>query len=351
MKGTDGSETLEEALRRGATPIAPKRTVEALKELWAHRGLFDVLTSSGEMGEEEAKNAGFSPKIVNNVLQKRTTPDDTRRTAKILAQETVDLILFTGGDGTARDILDSIDGNVVVLGIPAGVKVHSSVFAIGPSHAANVTIRYLMGELQVGQAEVMDVDEDEFRAGRLSAKLYGYMNVPREPLLMQGIKTATAQTEDEVEQQHAIAKHVAEEMHDDLYILGPGTTVKAVADMLGVEKTLLGVDVVCEKRLIAKDVDEERLLELIQSRPVKIVVTPIGGQAYILGRGNQQISPEVVRKVGRENIIVVATRGKLLSLPHRRLLVDTGDRDLDEKLRGYIRVVTDYREEAVVKVE
>jgi len=127
--------------------------------------------------------------------------------------------------------------------------------------------------------------------------------------------------------------------------------VKAVADMLGVEKTLLGVDVVCEKRLIAKDVDEERLLELIQSRPVKIVVTPIGGQAYILGRGNQQISPEVVRKVGRENIIVVATRGKLLSLPHRRLLVDTGDRDLDEKLRGYIRVVTDYREEAVVKVE
>jgi len=351
LKGTDGSETVQEALKRGATPVAPGRTVEALTELQTHRSLFEIFTSSGEMGEEEARASSFTPTIVRNTPRRRTTADDTKETAKILAEKPVDLLLFTGGDGTAGDILDAIDSRVPVLGIPAGVKMHSSVFAINPSHAAKITIRYLLGELPVAQAEVMDVDEAQFRAGRLSAKLYGYMSVPQEPLLMQGIKTATTQTEDEVEQQRAIAKHVIEEMHNELYVLGPGTTVKAIADMIGVEKTLLGVDVVCMGRLVAKDVDERRLLELIQNRPVKIVVTPIGGQAYILGRGNQQISPAVIKKAGRENIIVVATRSKLLSLPHRRLLVDTGDRDLDKELQGYVRVITDYREETVMKVE
>ena len=351
MKGTDGSDTLDEALRRGATPIAPRRTIEALVELQTHRNHVEILTCSGEMGETEARAAGYVPEVVNDTALRRTTSEDTKRTAKILVEKSVDLLLFTGGDGTARDILDAIDGKVPVLGIPAGVKMHSSVFAISPSHAAKVTVRYLQGELPIEQAEVMDIDEVEFRAGRLSARLYGYMNVPREPLLMQGIKTATAQTEDEVEQQRAIAKHVIEEMHDEFYVLGPGTTVKAIADMIGVEKTLLGVDVVCRKRLVAKDVDERRLLEIIQNHPAKIVVTPIGGQAYILGRGNQQISAEVIRKAGSENIVVVATKSKLLGLPHRRLLVDTGDRDLDRQLQGYIRVVTDYREETVMKVE
>ncbi len=351
MKGTDGSDTLEEALRRGATPIAPRRTVEALIELRARCGLVDILTSSGEMGEEEARDSSFTPVIVSDTPQGRTTAEDTKRTAKILAEKIVDLLLFTGGDGTARDISDAINSKVPVLGIPAGVKMHSSVFAVNPSQAAEITARYLLGELPIVQAEVMDVDEEQFRAGRLSAKLYGYMNVPQEPLLMQGIKTATAQTEDEVEQQRAIAKHVVEEMHDEFYVLGPGTTVRAIADRIGVEKTLLGVDVVYMRQLVAKDIDERRLLELIQDHPVKIVVTPIGGQAYIFGRGNQQISPDVIKKAGRENIIVVATKNKLLSLPHRRLLVDTGDRDLDKELQGYIRVVTDYREETVMKVE
>jgi len=351
LKGTDGSDIVEEALRRGATPIAPRRTVEALAELRIDRSLIEIFTCSGEMGEKEARAAGFVPEVVCDTSRRRTTAEDTKRAAKILAEKPVDLLLFTGGDGTARDVLDAIDSKIPVLGIPAGVKMHSSVFAIGPSLVARITMRYLQGELPIEQAEVMDIDEAEFRAGRLSARLYGYMNVPREPLLMQGIKTATAQTEDEVEQQRAIAKHIIEEMRDEFYVLGPGTTVKAVADMIGVEKTLLGVDVVCRRRLVARDVDERRLLEMIQNHPAKIVVTPIGGQAYIFGRGNQQISPDIIKRAGRENIIVVATKSKLLSLPHRRLLVDTGDRELDKQLQGYIRVVTDYREETVMKVE
>lgn len=303
------------------------------------------------MGEEEARATGFIPTVVKDTTRQRTTAKDTKQTAEILAAKPVDLLLFVGGDGTARDILDAIDSKLPVLGVPAGVKMHSSVFAISPSHAAKITIRYLQGELTTMQAEVMDIDEDEFRRGRISAKLYGYMNVPCEPLFMQGVKTATVQTEDETEQQRAIARHVVEDMRDEFYVLGPGTTVKAIADMIGVEKTLLGVDIVRNRQIVAKDVDERRLLETIRNHPTKIIVTPIGGQAYIFGRGNQQISPEVIRRVGTENVVVVATKNKLLSLPHRRLLVDTGDRDLDQKLRGYLRVVTDYREEIVMKVE
>lgn len=303
------------------------------------------------MGEKEAKTSGFLPVIVT-VVPQRTTADHTKTTAKMLVEKTVDLLLFAGGDGTARDILDAIDSKTPVLGIPAGVKMHSSVFATNPSHASRIVIDYFLGELPVQQGEVMDVDEKEFKAGRLSARLYGYMKVPYEPKFVQGIKTTSVQTEDEMEQQRAIARHVTEEMKDDeLYVLAPGTTVKAIADILGVEKTLLGVDVICDAKTVAKDVDERRLLELIRIRPAKIVVTPIGGQAYIFGRGNQQISPEVIRRVGKENIIVVATSNKLQSLPQRRLLVDTGDRKVDELLRGYARVITDYREETVMKVE
>lgn len=351
MKGTDGVGTIDEALRRGAIPIASRRANQTLEQLCSYRSLIEIYTSSGEMGEKEAKASGFSPIIVREAPQ-RTTADDTKMTAKILAEKTVDLLLFAGGDGTARDILDAIDSRVPVLGIPAGVKMHSSVFATNPSHAARITISYFLGELPIEQGEVMDVDEKEFRAGRLSAKLYGYMKVPYEPGFVQWVKTATVQTEDEAEQQRAIAKHISEEMNqNELYVLAPGTTVKAIADMLGVEKTLLGVDVIRDTRVLAKDVDERRLLELIRDHPTKIVVTPIGGQAYIFGRGNQQISPEVIRKVGRENIIVVATRNKLQRLPQKRLLVDTGDEEVDRQLRGYIRVITDYREETVMKVE
>jgi len=351
LKGTDGTETIEEALRRGANPIAPDRAVDALKELQSHQNLIEIYTCSGEMGEEEAKAAGFTPIVVISTPQ-RTTAEHTKTAARILAEKHVDLLLFAGGDGTARDILDAVDSKVPVLGIPAGVKMHSSVFATNPSNAARITVGYLSGELSVEKGEVMDVDEKEFKAGRLSAKLYGYVTVPYEPMFIQSVKTATVHTESEDEQQLAIAKYVKEEMkEDELYVLGPGTTVKAIADTLGIEKTLLGVDVVRSGHLVAKDVDEQKLLELVQGRPAKIIVTPIGGQAYVFGRGNQQISHKVIERVGKDNIVVVATRSKLQKLPLRRLLVDTGDKDLDQQLRGYIRVITDYHEETVMKVE
>ena len=267
-----------------------------------------------------------------------------------MVQHGLDLLIFCGGDGTARDVLDAVDQEVPVLGVPTGVKMHSAVFAVNPRAAARVAMGFLSGELPVREAEVMDVDEEAFRAGRLSARLYGYMLVPYEPELVQGTKVASPATADEEENKLAIARQVVEEMEPGvIYVVGPGTTTKPILELLGLEKTLLGVDVICDGRLLAKDANEAQILRLVRGRKAKIIVTPIGGQGFIFGRGNQQISPEVIRAVGLDNIIVVATKSKLRGL--RALRVDTGDPELDEALRGYMRVVADYGEEVVMRVE
>jgi predicted polyphosphate/ATP-dependent NAD kinase len=137
---------------------------------------------------------------------------------------------------------------------------------------------------------------------------------------------------------------------DCLYIIGSGTTTRAIMERLGLENTLLGIDAIEKGKLIALDLNEDQLLDLIEGRRAKIIVTPIGGQGYIFGRGNQQLSPKLIKKIGAENIMVVATLNKLASLERRPLLVDTGDYEVDAVLRGYIRVITGYREEMVYRV-
>lgn len=201
------------------------------------------------------------------------------------------------------------------------------------------------------EAEVMDVDEDAFRDGRVSAKLYGYMLTPHEPYLIQGSKIASPMTEDEMRNQAAIAIYVIERMEADvIYIVGPGTTTRTIGDLLDAKKTLLGVDLFRNKALVASDVNEGRILEEIEGKAAQIIVTPIGGQGFIFGRGNQQISPGVIRQVGLDNMVVVATEAKLAGL--RCLRVDTGDPGLDEKLRGRrLRVITDYKTEREMFIE
>lgn len=226
---------------------------------------------------------------------------------------------------------------------------HSAVFATTPRAAARLAARFLFATLPLREAEIMDVDEAAFREGRVSARLYGYTLTPYEPLLIQGNKLASPTTELELRNQAAIALYVIDEMEDDVvYIVGPGTTTRTIGDLLDEQKTLLGVDLYRSKRNVARDVNSRRILEAIRGLEARIIVTPIGGQGYIFGRGNQQISPEVIRHVGREGITVIASKQKLANL--EALRVDTGDGDLDEELRGYMRVVTDYREESVVPV-
>ena len=300
----------------------------------------------------DARQAGLDPRVTGQVRRGRTTAADTRRAAGEMAALGVDLLLFAGGDGTARDIYEAIGIGIPALGIPAGVKIHSGVYATTPEGAAQLAAMVLSGRVMAfGELEVMDIDEEAFRRGQVSARLYGYLKVPLERRFTQGVKAASANSAHESAAIQSIADQIVETMEAGwLYIIGSGTTPRAVMELLDLPNTLLGIDAVRDGKLVAADLNETRLLKLIDHHATRIVVTPIGGQAYIFGRGNQQLSPAVIKKIGLQNIIVAATPGKLASLQRRPLLVDTGDRAIDEMLRGYIRVVTGYREEMVYRV-
>jgi predicted polyphosphate/ATP-dependent NAD kinase len=350
LKGTDGADIQKQCRDLGAVPEAPSRAIEALKQLLPIKGQVEIITYPFEMGEEEAVASGFEPKVVGSIQKGNTSAQDTRRAADELERERIDLILFAGGDGTARDIYSQIADRVVVLGIPAGVKMHSAVYAINARAAGKLAALYLQGAVQrVKEAEVMDIDENAFRQGRASAELYGYLKIPREESFVQNGKAGRKESEDaNVE---SIAYSILDEMESDrLYILGPGTTTRAIKAKISSDSTLLGVDVALNKQLIARDVNERELLAMIEGKKSKIVVTIIGGQGYIFGRGNQQISPQVIRKVGKDNVIVVATKDKISALGGKPLLVDTGDDEVDMTLSGYIKVVSAYSERTVLKV-
>jgi predicted polyphosphate/ATP-dependent NAD kinase len=268
-----------------------------------------------------------------------------------MKKKRANLIVFCGGDGTARDVLEGVGPETPVLGVPAGVKIYSSAFAINPVAAAESTIAFLEGQIPKRLGEVVDVDEVAFRKNRLSVKLFGYLTTPDSGPLMQGSKSATRSSEDD--ELDAIAEYFVEEIDPvGTYILGPGSTVKRIAERMGFEKTLLGVDVVKGNgKLLGRDMNETTLLGLVSESSTKIIISPIGGQGFLFGRGNQQISPDIIRRVGVENIIVVGSRSKIEALHPRRLLTDSGDEDTDRQLRGYRRVITGYREEMIVKVE
>ena len=350
LKGTDGAEILRQAFHLGAKPVAPQRAESFLSELRAAGLSIRLVVGAGSMGESEAKSSGFLHTILGK-QKKDTTAEDTKEIADKMKDVGVDILVFCGGDGTARDILKEVYMKFPVLGVPTGVKMHSAVFAVSPQAAARVTARFLSDELPLREAEVMDVDEKAFREGRLSAELYGYLLVPYEPHLIQENKLASPMTESELRNQAAIAIYVIETMQPDvLYIVGPGTTTRTIADLMDAKKTLLGVDLLCNKRIIAQDVNEKQILQAIHGKPVQIIVTPVGGQGFVFGRGNQQISPKVIRRVGLDNIIVVATESKMRSL--RGLKVDTGDPELDAAIREHkLRVVADYKTEYFVRVE
>ena len=316
----------------------------------------EIITYPGEMGEDAARACGFEPVVIGAIEPGKTTPRDTLNAAREMVRLNVSLLLFAGGDGTARDVYNAVGGRLPVLGIPAGVKIHSAVYAANPVSAGDLATSYLQGNVRtLREAEVMDIDEEAVRRGVVSARLYGYLKVPFERRFLQGLKTPSRPGEQAAMAE--IGAAVVSGMKDGwLYIIGPGTTTRAITDKLEMEKTLLGVDVVSDAKLVAADVNESQLLALLEGRKAKIVVTPIGGQGYLFGRGNQQISPQVIKRVSADgghpmdNIIVVGTSGKIHSLRGRPLRVDTGDRTVDEMLSGHVKVVTGYNERIVYRV-
>ncbi|MGB7545912.1 MAG: ATP-NAD kinase family protein [Methanothrix sp.] len=339
LKGTDGL-AASQALAKGAAPQSEERARVCLRYLLQKATDLQFLTAGGKMGENALAQCGLTYEVIYHPPQ-QSGPVDTISACQELKRRKVDLILFCGGDGTARDVA-SVGSEIPLLGIPAGVKMHSGVFAISPQAAAELAITYVRGNIKLRETEIVDVDEELYRAGELATRLYATALTPHQPALVQERKRIYL-SGDEEEFKDQIALFAAEFMRDgSAYILGAGTTTAKIAKGLGLEKTLLGVDVIQNGQLILKDASEKDLLALLDKEArAKIIVSPIGAQGFILGRGSQQISPAVLRRVGEENLIIVSTPHKLAEVP--RLLVDTGDADLDCLLAKKRLVVTGYR--------
>ncbi len=373
LKGSDGAEIVRKARELGAVREAPRRAQLALERLSRLRDV-EILTCEGEMGAAEARAAGLAPIVIGAGSAAssaapaapssaapssgaddwpQTTAADTERAAAALLEAGADLLLFAGGDGTARNIFHAVGGRLPVLGVPAGVKIHSAVFATTPQAAGDLAARFLAaapGSQRLREAEVMDIDEAAFRENRVSARLYGFLTIPYERTLVQSAKAGGVAGDEAT--MAAIADDVITGLQPGrLCIVGPGTTTRTIMDRLGLPKTLLGVDALRDRRLAGSDLTESRLLALLdEAGEACIVVTVIGGQGHIFGRGNQQISPRVLARVGLENVIVVASQTKLLSLDGGPLLVDTGDPAVDASFPPYMKVVTGLGERTMYPV-
>ena len=353
LKGSDGTEILERARVMGAQAEAPERAIQALKSIAFIKDSIEVITYPYDMGEEEAIACGIVPKVLGQIKRGKTDANDTYKAARKMEQLAVDLLLFAGGDGTARDIYSAVGDRIPALGIPTGVKMHSAVFAISPACAGEVARLFLEDKysgIHLAEGEVMDIDEAAFRNNQVSAELYGYLKIPFKKKMLQCPKAGGCAGEKET--LAAIATEVVNNMEDDcLYVVGTGTTTRAVMEKLKLPNTLLGVDAVHNYQLVGSDLNESQLLEVIKDKSTKIILGVIGGQGYIFGRGNQQISSKVIKKVRRENIIVLATVDKITTLKGAPLLVDTGDEEIDKHLSGYMQVISGLGERIVLKVE
>lgn len=341
LKGSDGPDVASIAFAEGAPTWSRERMSLALGALGERPER--ILAGPGLMGADSASAAGVAVEVVGDI-DAVTSAADTRSVVAEMVAIGVDVLLFAGGDGTARDVVDT-GCSVVVLGVPAGVKIQSACFATSPRAAGIITSEFLRGTRETELAEVVDLNEDLIRSGVVAPRLYGSLRVPRHRRLLQESKVASPSSE--AASHEEIGRAVSASMDPDFtYLIGPGTTTLAITHSLGLDGTLLGVDVVRQGQLLMADADSESLAAIVKSGPTAIVVTPIGGQGYLLGRGNQQISPNVIRHVGLDRVIVVATTAKLAALSGRPLLVDTGDSAIDAGLEGFRRVITGIGQQA-----
>jgi len=347
LKGTDG-EMYKRALELGAKPVTPARTEDVLSHI-KNTDKIALIVPPGKMGEEYIKESNI-PFTVIGTVGEETSAEDTKRIAGEMVDKRIELLIFVGGDGTARDIYDAIDSKIPVVAVPAGVKIFSSVFAVSARAAAEMVDAFVEGT-DVTEEEVLDIDENAFREDRLASRLYGYLVVPNVRRFLQPGKAASNVSASSVEIKKEIAAYIVEEMDPEtLYLLGPGTTLEAITDEMELPKTLLGIDATFAGELVGKDLNEQSILSLLkQYEERKIVVTPIGGNGFILGRGSKQFTPEVIKQIGRDNIMVVGTRDKVNRLECLR--VDTGDYELDKSLCKYIEVTVGYKEGMMMEIK
>ncbi|MBU4222636.1 MAG: ATP-NAD kinase family protein [Euryarchaeota archaeon] len=339
LKGTDNLAELAASL--GGEPVSLVRAEQALHSIEEEDDLF-FLTCSGIMGENVLEKTRFSYEVIYYAPE-RTTAEDTKKAALKMLGSGCDLLLFSGGDGTAGDIVSAVDKKIPVLGIPAGVKIFSPIFCITPEECGRIVSTFT----ETSVRDVLDIDEEAYRNNELNVRIKGEVLVPVSP----GVQSGKA-TSGSVDAKIEIAERIIDDHRahgkDVLYIIGPGTTTMEVKKKMGIDGTLLGVDAVRNGNFVKKDASEKHLLDALHKfdGKVAIIVSPIGSQGFIFGRGNQQISPEVIKRA--DEIMVIASPDKLEFTP--ALHVDTGDPELDKKLRGYVKVLSGYHDFKMMKV-
>jgi predicted polyphosphate/ATP-dependent NAD kinase len=346
LKGTDN--LYAEAVKRGAKPGSWRRALATMSRIQDCG--FHFVTCSGPMGEDILVKAAIPGYDVVYHTPDRSFSSDTRAACQRFLEAGVEMILFCGGDGTARDLFDVVRGKIPILGIPAGVKMYSSVFAVSPGAAADImkSLSPACGEspkrIPIRDTEVVDVDEEAYRHGELKTRLYGFAKSPYVPWLVQSTKQVFEER-DEERAKEEISRFLTEVVRgtpEILYILGPGTTTGSIAQQCGIKKTLLGFDAMKECRLVETDLNEKDMLGLLDNNEkVRLVVSIIGAQGSVLGRGTQQVSPAVLKRIGVDNIIIIATPHKLQETPV--LFFDTGDPDLDGSFGDFVSVISGYR--------
>jgi len=368
LKGSD--DMAMHALTLGAEPKANERAQTALKVLLPYQDEIIVYTVNNQMGEQAAKELGFNVELVYQTHSDHTQASDTEQAVSALIAEQVDIILFAGGDGTARNIAKIItystekteQPQIPVLGIPAGCKIHSGVYGITPTAAGRVVELMLTKQLvTLTTGDVMDIDETLFRQGVVKAKRFDEMQIPSELRYVQAVKSGGKELDELV--LHDISEDVIAHMADNnegLFIIGSGSTTDFLMSELGIDNTLLGVDLVQDEALLASDVTEEQLWDKLtqakkSQQSVNLIITLIGGQGHVFGRGNQQLSPRIIRFIieqngGKENITIMATKAKLTALDNRSLISDTGDTELDQLLSGFMPITTGYKDQVLYPV-
>jgi len=360
LKGSDGQAEL--ARSKGAEDRSGPRLESMLRHFSRiHRGessQIEWITSSGRMGTEWIP-VDLEIGVISEVHQSpgETSASDTQDAVARLLEAGIDLLVYSGGDGTTRDIVAPLSGSetpeLPVIGVPSGVKMHSGCFASSPKAAAEVLSAWIHGDLLVSSTEVLDLDEDLYRKGKWVVRLYAEAFSPNSPRWMQGSKELI-QTESEDEIIIGLSDHIGESIVEDgrLVIWGSGGTLREIGGNIGFELTTLGIDATIGSEQVGTDLAESGLIEILDSHegPVTLLLSPMGGQGFLIGRGNLQLSPTVLSSIGIDNIIGVVTPAKLLTV--RSLRIETGDDSLDQEFsaKRYMKVLQGYRTTRILPV-
>ena len=362
LKGSDGQADF--ARSKGAEDRSGPRMKLRLRHFAKiHRtgfGEIEWVTSRGRMGSDwmPAKTDVASINFVHE-SPGATTASDTEIAVKNIIDSGIQILVYSGGDGTTRDIVSALDSagfpSMPVIGVPSGVKMHSGCFASSPKAAAEVLSAWIVGDLLVSSTEVLDLDEDLYRQGKWVVRLYAEAFSPNSPRWMQGSKELI-QTESEDEIIQGLSDHIEQSFLDDnqLIIWGSGGTLRAIGGNLGFDLTTLGIDATVGNEQVGTDLDESGILEVLTkhsgSGKMTLLLSPMGGQGFLIGRGNLQLSPEVIKTIGIDNVLGVVTPAKLLSV--RSLRIETGDEILDSEFssRRYLKILQGYRTTRILPV-